>query len=358
MTRPFDAKAATLYGQFVQAAYTMYDAAPKNLTPSPSADFPSDYRMAAWIQMQDFILGSTAPLFYGFIAQSAVDANQFVVAIRGTSNGIEWWDDVNATEKTPFKISNCGMVGLGFARIYDTLEVVECPTSSAPGAAPRSLRSAGAFSQQVSALIRRHAPAPAPAPARGPGRARALPPSASVEVTGHSLGAALATLYTMENAYTDKIGNPLLCTFASPLVGDANFASVFNGLGLTSWRVDNAPDVVTKLPPASWGFVHVDTEVPVNSAGKVMPFVTCWHSLATYLSLIDSTKLPEPGCRLAAAVAGPPPGPGAAAFQQPPNPPGPAGQVFRPVAIDLYQGDNVEDTPGPSAVLLASRRAE
>lgn len=347
MTRPFDAKAATLYGQFVQAAYTMYDAAPKNLTPSPSADFPSDYRMAAWIQMQDFILGSTAPLFYGFIAQSAVDANQFVVAIRGTSNGIEWWDDVNATEKTPFKISNCGMVGLGFARIYDTLEVVECPTSSAPGAAPRSLRSAGAFSQQVSALIRRHAPAPAPAPARGPGRARALPPSASVEVTGHSLGAALATLYTMENAYTDKIGNPLLCTFASPLVGDANFASVFNGLGLTSWRVDNAPDVVTKLPPASWGFVHVDTEVPVNSAGKVMPFVTCWHSLATYLSLINSTKLPEPGCRLAAAVAGPPPGPGAAAFQQPPNPPGPAGQVFRPVAIDLYQGDNVEDTPGP-----------
>lgn len=69
----------------------------------------------------------------------------------------------------------------------------------------------------------------------------------------------------MENAYTDKIVNPLLCTFASPLVGDANFASVFNGLGLTSWRVDNAPDLVTKVPP---GFVHVDTEVPVNSAGK------------------------------------------------------------------------------------------
>lgn len=194
MTRPFDAKAATLYGQFVCRPHTpLYDARPKNLTPSPSGDFPSDYRMVAWIQMQDFIQESTAPLFYGLVAQSAVDANQFVVAIRGTSNGVEWWDDINAAEKIPFKISNCGMVGGGFARIYDTLEVVECPTSSAPGAAPRSLRSAGAFSQQISALIRRHAPTPTPAPAtaRGAARARALPPSASVEVTGHSLGAAL-----------------------------------------------------------------------------------------------------------------------------------------------------------------------
>ena len=151
----------------------------------------------------------------------------------------------------------------------------------------------------------------------------------------------------MENAYTDKIVNPLLCTFASPLVGDANFASVFNGLGLTSWHVDNAPDLVTKVPPTSWGFVHVDTEVPVNSAGKVMPFVTCWHSLATYLSLIDSTKLPEPGCRLAAAATEPPPAPGLAAFPQPPKAPPPASQMLRPVAIDINHANNVEDVPGP-----------
>lgn len=300
MSRPFDPTTASLYGQFVQAAYSMYNADPTNLTPAQSDDFPDGYRLVAWIQMQDFILESTGPLFYGLVAQNESAADQFVVAIRGTSNGVEWWDDLNAINKVPFKVLGCGKVGEGFARIYDTLEVIES-SSSSPTAVPaalRSLRPAGAFAQQVSALVRRHAPArlPARGSARGTARSSALPPSASVEVTGHSLGAALATLYTMENAHTEQLTNPMICTFASPLVGDTVFVSVFNDLGLTSWRVDNAPDFVTKVPPAILGFAHVDTEVPVNSAGRVAPSPGCWHSLATYLSLIDPSKQPSADC--------------------------------------------------------------
>jgi GH25 family lysozyme M1 (1,4-beta-N-acetylmuramidase) len=346
MTRPFDPDSASLYGQFVQAAYSMYNAAPTNLTPPPSADFPAGYKIVAWIQMQDFIIESTGPVFYGFIAQSAANADQYVVAFRGTQSVVELWDDLNAAVKTPFKIPDCGMVADGFARIYDTLEVIEAP-SRAPSAAaaPRSLRPSGAFSAQVAALMRRHTPAP-----RASGRARtsALPPSASIDVTGHSLGAALATLYVMENAHTEQIANPLLCTFASPLVGDATFASAFNALGLTSWRIDNTLDLVTKVPPPILGFVHVDTDVPVNSSGKVKRDPLCWHSLSTYLSLIDPAKLPDPGCRLPTAAGLPPPA--AAASLPPPalqgSAPG-ASQVFRPVAIDINHGDNVQDTPGP-----------
>jgi pimeloyl-ACP methyl ester carboxylesterase len=160
---------------------------------------------------------------------------------RGTSNAIELWDDINAALKTPFKIPGCGSVALGFARIYDTLEVVERPTGAATAATAQSLRAVGGFSRQVSALLARHVAATA--------RTAGFAPSATVDVTGHSLGAALTTLYTMENARSDKISNPLLCTFASPLVGDATFAAAFNGLGLTSWRIVNAPDLVPKLPP-------------------------------------------------------------------------------------------------------------
>ena len=61
---------AVLYGQFIAAAYAMYNAQPTNLTPPPSSNFPGGYRFAAWIQMQDFILNSTGPTFYGFIAES------------------------------------------------------------------------------------------------------------------------------------------------------------------------------------------------------------------------------------------------------------------------------------------------
>jgi hypothetical protein len=226
----FDAKAAVLYGRFVQAAYTMYHADPTNLTPPPSSDFPTGYQLVGWIQMQDFILGSIGPTFYGFIAQSTSNVNQFIVAIRGTSNGVEWWDDANAVIKTPFKVPGCGSIGSGFARIYDTLEVVERPSPSVPAVAARSLRSAGTFAQQISDLITRHAIASA--------RAVGLSAASSVDVTGHSLGAALATLY---NACTNQISNPLLCTFASPLVGDDTFAAAFNAIGLTSWRIQSRP---------------------------------------------------------------------------------------------------------------------
>jgi Lipase (class 3) len=290
----FNPKAAILCGQFVKAAYSMYDRA--TLTPPPSADFPAGYQLTAWINMRDFILGSTDPVFYGFIAQSMTDASQFVLAIRGTLNGVEWWDDVNAAIKIPFKVPGCGSVGAGFARIYDTLEVIERP-AGAVMASPvaQSLRSIGGFCQQVAALVRHHSAATARAPA--------IEILGSVEITGHSLGAALATLYTLENGRTDKIPIAGLCTFASPLVGDATFASAFDGLGLTSWRIVNSPDIVPKLPPEILGFTHVNSLQLYSSSGNVRPSLTCWHALATYLNLIDPMLQLDPACQLSTAPA-------------------------------------------------------
>jgi kumamolisin len=289
--RAFDPQAAVRYGQFVQAAYAMYGAQPPSLTPPPP-QLPLDYELIAWVQMQDFIISSTGPSFYGFIAQSSSSPDSFVLAIRGTSDGIEWWDDANAILKVPFKVAGCGSVGSGFARIYETLEVVERTMPGEAAVAARSLRSRGGFSRQVADLIGRHSPAAA--------HVAGFPSSASVEVTGHSLGAALATLYVMENARTDKIKSPALCTFASPTVGDNDFVAAFDALGLTSWRVVNQPDVVPKLPPEILGFAHVATAQQYSSIGKVASSPKCWHSLSTYLSLIDPTLQPDAACRLGA----------------------------------------------------------
>jgi hypothetical protein len=99
--------------------------------------------------MQDFVLDNTTPVFYGFMAHSNENLNQAVLAIRGTSNGIEWWDDSNSLGLTPFRVPGCGYVGLGFGRIYDTLE--ECAAAAA--AAPCSLGHVGSFSAQVAAQM-------------------------------------------------------------------------------------------------------------------------------------------------------------------------------------------------------------
>lgn len=55
----------------------MYDAAPSTLTPAPSG-IPNGYDLAASIQMQDFLFGSTGPPFYGILAQSTSDPTSFV----------------------------------------------------------------------------------------------------------------------------------------------------------------------------------------------------------------------------------------------------------------------------------------
>jgi kumamolisin len=298
--QPFDPDAAALYGQFIQVAYSMYDAEPGNLTPTPPK-LPAGYELVAWVQMQDFLIGSTGPVFYGFVAQNGA---KFILAIRGTSNGMEWWDDANAVFKTPFKIPGCGSVGCGFARIYDTLEVIERPAGAQAAVAPRSLGYVGGFSRQIADLIGRHAPATA--------RAAGFPTDASVEIAGHSLGAALATLYAMENARTNNIANPAICTFASPTVGDGEFVSAFNALGLTSWRIVNQPDIVPKLPPEILGFSHVDTLQQYSSIGRVTSSVACWHSLATYLSLLNKALQPDAACQLSAQGEKSQPAPAAA----------------------------------------------
>lgn len=67
-------------------------------------------------------------------------------------------------------------------------------------------------------------------------------------VTGHSLGAAIATLYASVIA-PDK-----LVTIGSPRVGNADFVATLAGVDMT--RLVDCCDVVTELPPEVGGYVH------------------------------------------------------------------------------------------------------
>ena len=61
------------------------------------------------------------------------------------------------------------------------------------------------------------------------------------------------------------------------------------------------PDIVPKLPPEILGFTHVNAEEQLSSTGKVKPTLECWHSLSTYLNLLDSTLPIGTNCRLPSA---------------------------------------------------------
>jgi hypothetical protein len=281
-----DVGRATLLGQFVEAAYTMYQDNPGNLTPPASSDFPAGYQPVAGVTMRDFIFGRTDPVFYGFVAQKAASPHELIMAMRGTDSGIEWWDDLLSIFQVKFRVPGCGYVAYGFNRIYDTIELLKYPAASAPNAtgAERSLASKGTLAQQVAALVASLFPSAHDSAA------------AAISVVGHSLGAALSTLYVMENAKTKKLKTPMICTFGSPRVGDATFVRVFNSLKLKSWRFAVDQDLAPQVPPEAFGFRHVDALFDLDASGKIVPSFSCWHAMETYLSLINPALSPSQAC--------------------------------------------------------------
>ncbi|HEY1677204.1 MAG TPA: lipase family protein [Candidatus Sulfotelmatobacter sp.] len=298
MGQPLDPQKALFYGQFVQAAYTMFgNQNPDPLLPEP-AGIPEGWELGAWIHMCDFVLTFDKPTFYGIIAHNIANPDQRVIAIRGTANAVEWVDDAAAIP-TPFRqVPSAGRVAGGFDRIYTSLKIVKRPLPRLRAAATVPQKFEGSFGEQLEqeVLAREAERAGVAAPAPGVKHERRPRPTI---VTGHSLGAALATLFVMENAAKKKFDITTCCTFASPRVGNTEFARSFDQLAIDSWRIVNTLDLVPRLPPhipVILDYDHVGTECAFSSAGFANNNPVCWHVLETYLHFLDPTFKVRQGC--------------------------------------------------------------
>lgn len=86
-------------------------------------------------------------------------------------------------------------------------------------------------------------------------------------ITGHSLGAALATLlaaYLIPTAFAKDMH---LYTFGSPLVGDKDFAT--NMKYVEHARYVNCCDLVTRIPPELLGYAHADSLRYIDREGHL-----------------------------------------------------------------------------------------
>jgi len=293
MGQPLDPKKAFFYGRFVQAAYTMFrNQNPDPLRPEPSG-IPPGWELGAWIHMSDFLLNRSTPEFYGIVAHSLADTDSRVIAIRGTEGIVEWVDDAAAIP-TPFRqVPGAGRVASGFDRIYSSLKVVKRPLPGLKAAAaPETYE--GSFADQLEReVLSREAERGLTAPEKRERRQR------PTVVTGHSLGAALTTLFVMENASKKKFDITTCCTFASPRVGNKEFARLFDQLPIDSWRIVNTLDLVPKLPPhipVLLDYDHVDTEYSFSSANFARNNPVCWHAMETYLHFLDPSSAVGPEC--------------------------------------------------------------
>lgn len=89
--------------------------------------------------------------------------------------------------------------------------------------------------------------------------------------TGHSLGAALATLAADRYERAQAV-----YTYGSPRVGDADFAADYR---LRTYRFVNNNDVVPKLPPKGGVFHHVGLLKYIDADGHIDDDPSLWERL-------------------------------------------------------------------------------
>ncbi len=245
------------YGRFALEAERAWDK--ENQSSHKPIDVPDGYEVRYVIQAEASILGIGDGLqFFGFVAATRAKPHDVVVSWRGTEGWKDWVDDLEGVKKIHFHFAEAGQLHQGFHDIYHST-----PCRDPLLGELKKLLDAG----DVAAL----------------------------HVTGHSLGAALAVINTLD-IVTNLGVQPLMWTFAGPRVGDTHFKNAFDAAVDHAVRVVNKPDVVPKVPPWELGYHHVKGEYEIDSTGVAKHSVGCRHAMTTYLHLLDPSSDLSPNC--------------------------------------------------------------
>ncbi|MBA0553511.1 hypothetical protein Golob_012689, partial [Gossypium lobatum] len=258
------------YGQFVEAAYRSFDfdtSSPtfgsckfsKNSLLTRSCIRETGYkpiknlRATCGIQLPGWIdrgpsWVSTQSSWIGYVAVcqdkeeiARLGRRDVVVVFRGTATCLEWLENLRATlTSLPDDVPNVGsrgggaMVESGFLSLY-TSRNATCP----------SLQSM--VREEIGRVLEAYGGEPL-----------------SLTITGHSLGAALATLAAYD--INSNFGNAppvTVISFGGPRVGNQSFRCQLEKRGTKILRIVNSDDLITKVP----GFVIENNDMAVNVAG-------------------------------------------------------------------------------------------
>ena len=190
------------------------------------------------------------PVYWGFVLRSPDNS---IISFRGTQQTNEWVQNVLVEQIEHSELSDFefqGKVHRGFATLYSPI------------------------AQQVIEA------------------ARKLDPSRPIYITGHSLGASLATLAAMDLAMQlPELREQLrLYTYAGPRVGNVEFAEAHSRLVPNNYRIVNMADSVPTAPPTTVGklvFAH---------AGQAWGFVDysgdlfLGHFVSVYRKAVDAEQ--------------------------------------------------------------------
>lgn len=242
---------AIRFAQFVQAAYAGGDAG------EPVYNPPFGYNVITNIYGNDLATDQSPStgndyVPFGYVAQSP-DQKEFVVAIRGTDNLLEWIQDARFDKVACPILHGSGQTEDGFTSVFLSMAIQ--PNANAPSVADFVVNQAKATA------------------------------GSRVVVTGHSLGAALATLVSFAIEAGGVV--PSAYTYESPNVGDSLFAQTYESLIPNAWRVVIPQDIVTHVPPGFiLGYQPVGATFSLIPGALVKRSIPCYHALDTVLFLL------------------------------------------------------------------------
>jgi hypothetical protein len=202
-------------------------------------------------------------VFYGYLAhRNGSDGQQeFVAIIRGTEGLKEWLIDAKADQER-YSLDGCGEVEGGFYGVYRTMEF-------RPLLSPD--RSGDSAWNGIVTFLKNS-------------------PRSRLVVTGHSLGAALATYLLFDLCRSGELENVTGCLFASPRPGNHEFAANFDQKVIQYDVYDYDRDIVPNLPPYFMGYVPLPRMAEINHAtakAEIADEVRANHHVLCYSAMLD-----------------------------------------------------------------------
>lgn len=187
----------------------------------------------------------------GIVAQNDADPMDVFIAIRGTEGVWEWLQDAKFLSRPFSNVQGSGLTEDGFTDMYQSFSF--------------TLARSNTFIADLTA---------------------AIDPNAKVTISGHSLGAALATLLALDMAVNTRFPVKVY-TLASPRVGDLVFHNLFNHVVQDAFRVENRMDIVPKTPPPLFYF-HVGDETELIPPSNLKFDLGCEHSILSYFNMLGA----------------------------------------------------------------------
>ena len=281
MARDISNSEAAGYGLLVMHAMDMYRVKISDLAPSlPQAAVTGGWQLLGHIIGNDHLpvkngpIRVGGPVCYGYVAQRGTE---IVAAIRGTDQYVEWVEDAEFLPNPYEPLTHLpasppeAKVEAGFWSIYKSMTL-----------RPVDDRTGGPLHQVLESMV---------------------PEGSILTVTGHSLGAPLASYLTLE-LVRGKLGQQVAgCFFASPHPGNQAFATYFDKT-VQNYRVFNyILDIVPRVPFGS-DYTHLPKRTilrPATSEASIKLDVGCNHHVICYSAMLDYGQAAQ-------FVAHPPPG--------------------------------------------------